>query len=319
MLAVKKTLTSNSIIFRRTVKLMGDRFEISVVGNDPAWADEHIDNAINEINRVEKLLSTFSDDSIINQINRNAGIKPVKVNAEIFGLIDRSLQIAELTHGAFDITYYATEKRVSDFDIALGNHSTKLAPYKTSCAKYKNVVLNAKATTVFLKEKDMRIGFGANSKGYAADRAKYILQMNGVSNGVINAGGDLLTWGLQPDFEPWTIAAADPEQNNWPFAHIDISNMAIATSVNSEKYATINNRGLNTNKLKNGFVVSEIKSVSVLTPSAEFADAMASPVMAIGINNGLYLINQLNQVGCVIIDDHNRVYTSKDIHITDNI
>ena len=58
----------------------------------------------------------------------------------------------------------------------------------------------------------MRIGFGAISKGYAADRAKYILQMMGVSSGVINAGGDLLTWGLQPDNEPWTIASADPER-----------------------------------------------------------------------------------------------------------
>jgi len=68
---------------------------------------------------------------------------------------------------------------------------------------------------------------------------------------------------------------------------------------------------------KNGFIVSEIKSVSMLSPSAEFADAMASPIMSIGINNGLYLINQLNQMGCIIIDDNNRVYTSKDIRIND--
>jgi len=316
MLAVKKTLTNNLVVFRRTVKLMGDRFEISVVGNNPIWADERIDSAINEINRVEKLLSAFSDDSIINHINRNAGIQPVKVSREIFHLIDRSLQIAELTHGAFDITYYLADRNVDNTD-STANHHMLTKPYTITCAGYKNVILDAKATTVFLKEKEMRIGFGANSKGYAADRAKYILQMDGVSNGVINAGGDLLTWGLQPNNEPWTIAAADPEQSEWPFANIDISNMAIATSVNAEKYATINSKNLNKANSKNGFVVSEIKSVSILSPSAEFADAMASPIMAIGINNGLYLINQLNQVGCVIIDDHSRVYTSKDIHITD--
>ncbi len=316
MLAVKKTLTNNLTIFKRTVRLMGDRFEISIVGNNPIWADERIDSAINEINRVEKLLSTFSDDSIINQVNRNAGIKPVKVSAEIFNLIDRSLQISELTYGAFDISYYSAEKSLLNFTSTENRHTTTES-YTISCAGYKNVVLDAKATTVFLKEKEMRIGFGANSKGYAADRAKYILQMDGVSNGVINAGGDLLTWGLQPNFEPWTIATADPSQSEQPFANVDISNMAIATSVNGEKYATINNKKASSMNAKNGFIVSEIKSVSILSPSAEFADAMASPIMSIGVNNGLYLINQLNQMGCVIIDDHNRVYTSKDIHITD--
>jgi len=317
MLAVKKTLTNNSTVFSRIVRLMGNRFEISVVGNDAIWADERIDNAVNEINRVEKLLSAFSDDSIINQINRNAGVQAVKVSAEILNLIDRSLQISELTHGAFDITYYTADKAVRNFDIISKKANVVTTSYAVSCASYKNVVLDKKATTVFLKEKEMRIGFGANSKGYAADRAKYILQMNGVSSGVINAGGDLLTWGLQPNFEPWTIAAADHSQNKQPFANIDISNMAIATSVNTEKYATINNKKLISSRAKNGFVVSEIKSVSIMSPSAEFADAMASPIMSIGINNGLYLINQLNQIGCVIIDDHNRVYTSKDVQITD--
>src|ERR1700721_2295682 len=105
MLAIK-TLAPKYIIFRRSIRLMGNRFEISVVSNNPVWAEERIDDAIAEINRVEKLLSTFSDDSTINDINRNAGIKPVKADAEIFKLIDRSLQISALTDGAFDITYY---------------------------------------------------------------------------------------------------------------------------------------------------------------------------------------------------------------------
>src|ERR1700676_816817 len=102
MLALKKVLGNNLTVFRREMRLMGNKFEISVVGNDPVWAGEKINSAIAEINRVEKLLSTFSEDSEINAINRNAGIKPVKVSAEIFKLIDRSIQISELTYGAFD-------------------------------------------------------------------------------------------------------------------------------------------------------------------------------------------------------------------------
>lgn len=306
MLAVKKTVQSNGLtIFRHTQRSMGNNFQISVVGNDPILAAKQIDIAINEINRVEKLLSAFPDDNIINQVNRNAGIKPVKVDPEIFNLISRALQIAELTYGVFDITYSSADK-ASQYCV----DTTTL-----TCTNYQKIILNAADTTVFLQEEGMRIGFGANGKGYAADRAKYVLQMAGVSNGVINAGGDLLTWGLQPDMTPWTVATADPEQEGKPYAHMNISDMAIATSVNTEKYAAINNGITNTIKPKNGFVVSDIMNVNILAPTAEFADAMATPVMAIGINGGLYLINQLNQIGCIIVDDQSRVYTSKDIQL----
>ena len=308
MLAIR-TLTHKSIIYRRDLRLMGDRFEISVVGSDPNWADERIEDAIAEISRVDKLLSTFGDDSTINEINRNAGIKPVKTNGEIFRLIDRSLQIAELTYGTFDITYFIADKDATVYD-------TPIKTTQKTVVGYKNVVLDAKTQTVFLKEKGMRIGFAANSKGYAADRAKYILQLKGVSSGVINAGGDLLTWGSQPDNEPWTIATADPSQKGLPHAGIDISNMAIATSVNAEKYKAITNKKLlNSINPKKGFPVSVIKSVSIMSTVAELADALASPVMSIGINAGLYLINQLNQIACVIIDDHGRIYTSKGINL----
>jgi thiamine biosynthesis lipoprotein len=299
MMAVKK-LTGKSIILGREIRLMGNRFEISLVANDPVWANERIDSAINEINRVEKLLSTLTEDSKINEINRNAGIKPVYVDAEIYRLIDRSLQISELTYGTFDISYstVATEGKTSK--------------NKVSFTNYKNIVLDATAQTVFLKNKGMRIGFSAISRGYAADRAKYILQMQDVSSGVINAGGDLLSWGLQPDNTPWTIATADPQQAGQPYANMNISNMAVATSLNAQKHTNKNTSNIDP---ANGFPISEIKSVSIITPGAELADAMATPIIAMGINAGLYLINKLNQMACIIVDDHSRVYTSKDINL----
>jgi thiamine biosynthesis lipoprotein len=312
MLAVK-TLVPKSIIFRRTVRLMGDIFEISVVGNNPGWADDRIDEAVAEINRVEKLLSTFGDDSSINEINRNAGVEPVKADPEIFRLVDRAIQISELTHGVFDLTYYAAEKD----EVSLADTMVKKSVAAVKKLNYKNVVLDAKSNTVFLKEKGMRIGFGANCKGYAADRAKYTLHLNGVGSGVINAGGDLLTWGLQPDNEPWTVGAADPSQRSMPFANVNISNMAIATSVNSEKYtASITKQRSANTKTNKGFSVSGIRSVTILSPTAELSDSMATPVMTIGVNAGLYMVNQLNQIACVIVDDQERVYTSKGINIT---
>jgi thiamine biosynthesis lipoprotein len=304
MLAVK-TYNNDLNIFRRPVRLMGNLFEISVVGNDPIWADNCIDGAIDEINRVEKLLSAFSDESQINEINRNAGVKPVKVNAEIYRLVERSLKISELTCGAFDITYSTSDNTIDVQQIERGS---------VKFTNYNNVLVDQKNTTVFLEEKGMRIGFGAVSKGYAADRAKYVLQMMGVRSGVINAGGDLLTWGLLPNNEPWTIATADPARNNQPHSDINISDMAVATSGNFEKNVTISNKKYPNNvDAKKGFPVSILKSVSIVSPTAELSDAMATPVMSMGVNAGLYLINQLQQLACIIVDDHDRIYTSREI------
>jgi thiamine biosynthesis lipoprotein len=295
MLAVIE-LNSKQEIFNRVVRLMGNRFEISVVGENGVWAEDRMDSAIAEISRIEKMLSTFADDSVINKINRNAGIKPVKVSGEIFRLIDRSLKISELTQGAFDITY-------------LDRNSANFTEEQT--INYLQVALDAKNTTVFLTEKGMRIGFGAISKGYAADRAKYILQMEGVSSGVINAGGDLLTWGLQPDNEPWTTAIADTDQ---PMPNFNISNLAIATSGHAEKYAFINS-GMIGNDETDPDEACALKSVSIISPSAELADAMATPVMMMGVKAGMQLINKLNQLACIIIDDSNKVYTSKAVQL----
>ncbi|MFD0766284.1 FAD:protein FMN transferase [Mucilaginibacter lutimaris] len=311
MLAVKN-LTGASTIISREARLIGNRFEISVVATNTISALERIDSAFAEISRIEKLLSAFPEDSILNQINRNAGIEPVRVDAEVFRLIDRAMQISALTYGTFDITY-ATASTISlDYSADAGTVAVKPLKKRISSTNYTNIVLDQSAQTVFLKNKGMRIGFGAVSRGYAADRAKYILQMEGVSSGVINAGGDLLTWGLQPDNTPWTIAAAEPLLANQPYAHINISDMAVVTSYNTDKH-TSHKRSADINPA-NGFPISKIKSVSIITPTAEMANAMANPVTAMGINSGLYLINKLNQIACIIVDDQARVYTSKDIN-----
>jgi thiamine biosynthesis lipoprotein len=306
-----------STVHKRVLKLMGNRFEISVVSDDEHWAANRIDLAVAEISRIEKLLTTFSDDSQTNQVNAAAGIKPVKVDQEVFQLIQRSLKISELTQGAFDITYGSIDKSLWNFDVNMKSlPDAETARNAVSLINYKNVTMDAENMTVMLKEKGMRIGFGGIGKGYAADRAKAILQQSGVDSGIVNAAGDLITWGTQPNGKPWTIAIADPDKQMTPFSTLNISDMAIATSGNYEKYAVINGKKYShTIDPKTGLPVSGIKSVSIICPSAEFADAMATPVTVMGISVGLNLVNQLQQLACVIIDDNNRLYTSRNINV----
>lgn len=306
-----------ALMHRRVLKLMGNRFEITVVSDDAAWARERINDAIAEMQRIERLLTTFNEESETNRINRYAGIMPVKVSAEIIALIQRATRISRLTQGAFDITYGAVDKSLWNFDThmaALPDAAT--ARKMVRLINFRNVIVDEAAGTVFLKEKGMRIGFGGIGKGYAAECAKSLLQRLGVTSGIVNAAGDLTVWGHQPDGQPWTIGIANPDQANRLFSSLQLSEMAIATSGNYEKYVFINGkRYSHTIDPRTGLPVSGIKSVSILCPNAEIADALTTPVMIMGIKAGLDMVNQINGIGCLIIDDHNQIFTSQNIRI----
>lgn len=304
-------------LYRRIEKLMGNRFEISVVAKDASIANHCILAAIHEIRRIEKLLTTFSETSQTNLINRNAGIAPVQVDEEVLALIKRSKKISELTQGAFDITYGSVDKRLWNFDPTL----TKMPDSETArqmvrLINYRNVILDESCHTVLLKEKGMRIGFGGIGKGYAAEKAKALLKSLGVQSGIVNAAGDLTAWGYQENGKPWTIGIADPNAAKHVFSYLEITDTSIATSGNYEKYIMIDGRKYShTIDPKTGLPVQGIKSVTIISPNAEIADAMATPVMIMGIQVGLNLINQVRGLACIIIDDYDQVYTSDNIRL----
>ena len=301
----------------RMLKLMGNRFEFTVIAANEQEGNVAINAAIAEVQRIENLLTTFSDFSQTSLINAHAGLSPVKVEEEVINLIERSIRVSEITDGAFDITYGSIDKRLWNFDpdmTSLPDEATALK--SVGLIDYRNVILNKEKSTVFLKNNGMRIGFGGIGKGYAADKAKLVLQKLGIKSGIVNAAGDLITWGTQASGHPWTVGIADPEQTDRPFSALKISDMAIATSGSYEKFATINGkRYSHTIDPKTGLPVSGVKSVSIICPSAELADALATPVVVMGVKIGLELINQIKQVACIVIDDNDRVYTSDNINV----
>jgi thiamine biosynthesis lipoprotein len=305
-------------LFKRGLLLMGNHFELSVVSDDEAWAEERIDLGVEEIRRIERVLTTFKDDSETNLINRNAGIQPVRVSEEVFRLIERSKRISEITQGAFDISYGSIDKRLWNFDKTMTSlPDPKLARQMVRLINYRNIILDEKEQTVFLKEEGMRIGFGGIGKGYAAEMAKAVMQNAGVTSGIVNASGDLAAWGYQPDGKPWTIGIVHPDAADLPFSYMNITNMAVATSGNYEKYVMIDGRKYShTINPRTGLPVRGIKSVTIISPNAELCDALATPVTIMGVGAGIYLIDQLKGIECIIIDDDNRLYTSKNIHLS---
>ncbi|MFI0428946.1 FAD:protein FMN transferase [Mariniflexile sp. HMF6888] len=302
--------------YTKTLKLMGSRFDITVVAETEDEGNNFIEIAVNEISRIEKLISSWDANSQTSEIIRNAGIKPVVVENELFQLIKRCLKISELTNGAFDISYASMDK-VWHFDGSMTEMPSQEAIKKSvSKVGYKNIILDEANHSVFLKLENMKIGFGAIGKGYAADKAKALLQQKGVKAGIINASGDLNTWGTQPDGKDWMVAIVNPLNKSKVFSWLPVSNSAVVTSGNYEKYVIFNDV-LFSHIIdpRTGYPSTGILSATVFTANAELADALATSIFVMGVETGLDFVNQLKGVECVIVDKDNKLHTSNNINL----
>ncbi|MGB5818825.1 MAG: FAD:protein FMN transferase [Saonia sp.] len=301
------------------MKLMGSRFEITVVAANEEIGYINIQEAVAEINRIEKIISSWDQASETSLINKNAGIKPVKVSLELFKLIERAKQISEITDGAFDISYASMDK-VWKFDGSM-KYPPKATEIKKSIAKvgYKKIILNNDERTVFLKQKGMKIGFGAIGKGYAADKAKELLVSKQVRAGIINASGDLTTWGTKTSGEKWLIGIANPLSKDKIFSWLPIVESSAATSGNYEKYVTFNGKKhSHIIDPRTGYPATGVNSVSIFSKSAELCDALATSVSIMGKDTGMALINQLRGTEVIIVDSNNKIHKSNGIIFDNN-
>ncbi len=302
------------ITVKKSMTLMGSRFDITVVSVDEEVGYINIQEAAGEIARIEKLISSWDADSETSIINENAGIAPVKVSLELFSLIERCKQISEITNGAFDISF-APLNAIWKFDGSMQTMPT-LAEIEKAKAKmgYDKIILDADNHSVFLKQKGMKISFGAIGKGYAADKAKELLVSKQVVAGVINAAGDLTTWGTKASGEKWLIGIANPLSKDKIFSWIPLLESSVATSGNSEKYITINGKKY-TDVIdpRTGYPAAGIKTVSVFSKSAELCDALATAIICLGRDAGLALINQLGDTEVIIVTDDNKMHKSSGV------
>ncbi len=302
--------------YKRTLKLMGSRFDITVVASNEQQGNQYIDLAVAEITRIEKLISSWDAASQTSAVNKNAGVQPVKVDAELFNLIERAIAISKLTDGAFDISY-ASMDRIWFFDGTMKEMpSDEAIKESVATVGYENIILDKVNSTVFLKLPKMKIGFGAIGKGYAADVAKKLLISKGVPSGIINASGDMNTWGKQPNGDEWKVAITNPLDKNKSYGLLPITNGAVVTSGNYEKFVEFNGvRYTHIIDPRTGIPATGLLSVTVFAPQAELADALATSVFVMGKDVGLNRINQLPNIECIIIDTKGQVFTSNNITI----
>lgn len=296
--------------FRLQTRLMGSAFEFVILSGEQK-GQFLLEDSINEVKRIEALLTEFSVHSQTSLINQFAGIQPVRVDPEVYDIIQRCKAISTLTQGAFDITASLLKKMYNfkgqKFDMPEEGQIRK------ALSKVGNDKIQLqKDNHVFLTEPGMHIGFGAIGKGYAADCVKKMLISKGVQSAVINASGDLTAWGCHLDGSPWKVGIADPLDPAKALLWIPVRNSSVATSGDYEQYFELNGeRFSHTLDPKTGKPVKGIKSVTVISASAELSDALATAIFIMGPEAGLYFVEQLPDTHAIVIDDSNEVSMSK--------
>lgn len=308
--------SSAQVTHKRTTFMLGSPFEMIVVANDTLQANVYIDHAIAEVKRIENLISDWIPTTQISKVNLNAGIQPVKVDREVFELIERAIKISKLTNGAFDVSYASIDK-IWKFDGSMKEMPTEEA-IKKSVAKvgYQNIILNKDESTIFLKNEGMKLGLGGIGQGYIADKIKELMLSKGCKSGIVNVSGDIFAWGKQPDGKPWTVAIVNPMNKNKVFATFPLEDSAVETSGSYEKFVTFNGkRYSHIIDPRTGYPATGIVSVSVFAKTTEIADALATGIFVLGVEVGLDLINQLKGIECIIVDDQGGVHTSENIDL----
>jgi len=318
IILIFSSLNSQSQVLRkRTTMLMGGRFDITIVAKDSITAEMNIDTVISEISRIENLISDWKPASQISQVNANAGVHPVQVDAEVFALTERALELSKLTNGAFDISFAAMD-RIWKFDGSMTVMPSEEA-IKKSVEKvgYENIILDKKNSTIFLKNKGMKIGFGALGEGYAADKCRDMMLARGIKAGIVNGSGDMSTWGKQPDGSDWMIGINDPKKSGEIFAVIPLRQGAVVTSGSYEKFVVFD--GKRYSHIINpatGYPATGLSSVTVFGPSAEKANGFSTSLMVLGKQAGLELINRFPKFRCIMITDEGKVFTSRNFDVS---
>lgn len=306
--------TTAQILRKRTVKLMGSRFDITIVASDSLSAERNIDMVIAEVTRIENLISDWKSDSQISQVNKNAGIAPVRVDPEVFALTERALHFSKITNGAFDISFAAMD-RIWKFDGSMTEMPSPEAIRKSvEKVGYQNIVLDREHATIFLKRKGMKIGFGALGEGYAADRCRDMMLAKGIKAGIVNGSGDMSTWGKQPDGSDWTIGITNPLRNDTIFAIVPLKQSAVVTSGSYEKFVVFNGkRYAHIINPSTGYPATGVSSVTVFGPSAETANGFSTSLMVLGKEAGLKLIKKYPQYSYILITDEGQIFSSRSL------
>ena len=287
--------------------IMGTRIRVEIWSEDQA-AQAAVSAVMDEMHRIDRLMSTYKESSEISEVNRDAASRAVVVGYELFELIKRALDLSVTTNGAFDITYasvgylydYRERERPDEAHIEAALESID----------YHLVKLDEESGSIRFVRDGVRIDLGGIAKGYAVERGAAILRDAGIESAIVTAGGDSRVIGDRRG-KPWIVGIQDPRMENVVIARLPLADEAISTSGDYERY--FEEDGVRYHHIispSTGKPASSVHSVTIVGPDATMTDGLSTSVFVLGVEKGLGLINRTPDYEAVIVDPKGDLHTS---------
>lgn len=274
-----------------------------------------LQKALDEIRRLQGLMTTWTDTSEISKINAAAGKEAVAVGPETFAVIQKSLWIGKESGGLFDISFEAM-KGLWKFDEGAEDRipAREAIDQARKLIDYRQITIDEKARTVKLGKPGMRINLGGIAKGYAIDAAARVLKSEGVESFFAQAGGDLYVSGKKPDGSRFKVGIRDPRGKSVTdyFALLEVEDHAFSTAGDYERtFVKDGKRYHHIIDPRTGYPATASRSVTVWARDAHTADAIDDAIFLLGPEKGLKLVESIEDCGAVIVDAANKVWISK--------
>lgn len=293
----------------RHENIMGTRCAVELWSDDAAKGEAAIASVFADMHRIDRLMSTWKEDTEMSRVNREASKHPVKISDELFKLLQESVKYSELTNGAFDITYASVGYL---YDFKRGVHpDQKAIDAALPGVNWRQMVLDLANLTVRFLRPGMRIDLGGIAKGHSVDRGIEILQKAGITRAMVNAGGDTRIIGDRFG-KPWVVGLRDPDHENKMYLRMPLSDTAFSTSGDYERY--FDEDGKRFHHIidpKTGDSARKVRSVTVISGTATRTDALTKSVFIMGPEEGIAFINTLPDVDAVAVAPDGRVIYSK--------
>jgi thiamine biosynthesis lipoprotein len=255
---------------------MGCVYSIVVYGGDAAPLPRIVDAALDEVDRIDRLMSHYKPDSPLSRLNRTAPQGPMRVEPELFDFIGLCLKYSRDSDGAFDITvgplmkawgFFRGEGRIPG-DPEISELRTRIG--------YQHVIVDAEARAIRFDRPGLELDLGGIAKGYAVDRAVSVLQKGQVTAALVSAGGSTVYGlGAPPGRNGWEVGLQDPIDPRKIARRVLLKDRALSISGTAEKSFEVGGvRYSHIMDPRTGRPVQGVLSVAVLARSGTAGDAL---------------------------------------------
>src|SRR5213594_355989 len=300
-------------LVERTRPSMGTELQLTAWTDDEPGVVAAFEAIFREFDRLEELLSNWQEDSDIQRLNSAAGKHPVRVGTELRDVLETARQISDWTHGKFDVTFgVMSDLWKFDYQNQDGTiPDPREVVRRRSLINYRDLELDERNGTAFLRRQGMVVNVGGIGKGYAVDRARAILHDRGFRDFLIQFGGDMYAGGREGD-HAWKLGIQDPRgPANRIFATVDVSDSTFSTSGDyARSFIKDGRRYHHILDPATGEPTQGCRSVTIMTGSATVADGLSTGVFVLGAEQGMALIEQLPDVEGIIVSAKNEVLVS---------